>query len=380
MLIALLFFATIFLAYWNGANDNFKGVATLYGSRTVNYKTAITIATIATFAGSVCAIFLAQGLVASFSGKGLVPQSTAGAVDFLMAVGFGAAFTVLLATRFGFPISTTHSLVGGLLGAGLMAVGGDVNFSRLGGAFFIPLLVSPFIALILGGAAYWIFTRTRQSLNISKESCICIGERREYVPVTSLTNNNTGNVATTMIRATHPTTSLDIVMAENNECMDIYTDRVWGLSMQKVLDIGHGVSAATVSFARGLNDTPKIAGLLVAVQAFDVQWGMVAIAVGMSIGGLLNARRVAETISNKITELNHGQGFSANLVTGLLVIFASNLGVPVSTTHVSVGSIFGIGMVTGKRHNRVIVSILLSWLITLPVAVMFSSLTYWVLT
>jgi PiT family inorganic phosphate transporter len=296
-----------------------------------------------------------------------------------MAVGFGAAFTVLLATRFGFPISTTHSLVGGLLGAGLMAVGGDVNFSRLGGAFFIPLLVSPFIALILGGAAYWFFTRTRQALNISKESCICIGERREYVPVTSLTNNHTGNVATTMNRAILPTTSLDIVMAENNECMDIYTDRVWGLSMQKVLDIGHGVSAATVSFARGLNDTPKIAGLLVAVQAFDVQWGMVAIAVGMAIGGLLNARRVAETISNKITELNHGQGFSANLVTGLLVIFASNLGVPVSTTHVSVGSIFGIGMVTGKRHNRVIVSILLSWLITLPVAVMFSSLTYWVL-
>ena len=70
MLITLLLLSTIFLAYYNGANDNFKGVATLYGSGTLNYKTAITIATIATFLGSISAIFLAQGLVASFSGKG----------------------------------------------------------------------------------------------------------------------------------------------------------------------------------------------------------------------------------------------------------------------------------------------------------------------
>ena len=131
-----------------------------------------------------------------------------------------------------------------------------------------------------------------------------------------------------------------------------------------------------MSFARGLNDTPKITGLLVAAQVFEIRWGMVAIAVGMALGGLLNARRVAETISNKITELNHGQGFSANLVTGFLVIFASNLGVPVSTTHVSVGSIFGIGMVTGKRNTKVIGSILLSWLVTLPVAMAFSATAY----
>ena len=104
------------------------------------------------------------------------------------------------------------------------------------------------------------------------------------------------------------------------------------------------MSAAAVSFARGLNDTPKIAGLLVAAQLFDIRWGMVTIALGMAIGGLMNARRVAETISHKITQLNHGQGFSANLVTGIMVIFASQLGVPVSTTHVSVGSIFGIGL------------------------------------
>ena len=153
---------------------------------------------------------------------------------------------------------------------------------------------------------------------------------------------------------------LAVAVANTSECVDLYTDRVWGVHLQMLLDIAHGISAALVSFARGLNDTPKIAGLLVAAQAFDIKWGMVAIAVGIALGGLLNARRVAETISNKITDLNHGQGFSANLVTGILVIFASNLGLPVSTTHVSVGSIFGIGMVTGKRNTKVIGNILIS--------------------
>jgi inorganic phosphate transporter, PiT family len=147
----------------------------------------------------------------------------------------------------------------------------------------------------------------------------------------------------------------------------------------KTLDAAHIVSAAAVSFARGLNDTPKIAGLLVTTQALDIQWGMVAIALGMAIGGLLNARRVAETMSKKITEINHGQGFSANLVTSFLVIIASKFGVPVSTTHVSVGSIFGIGIVSGKQDSKVIRNILLSWLITLPVAMACSALIYWLL-
>ena len=372
MLITLLLLSTIFLAYYNGANDNFKGVATLYGSGTLNYKTAITIATIATFLGSISAIFLAQGLVASFSGKGLVPQDVAGATNFLMSVGAGAGVTVLLATKLGFPISTTHSLVGGLLGAGLMAVGLDVDFYRLGGAFFIPLLVSPFIAFALGATVYWVFTRTRRAMGITKESCVCIGEPKQFVPVTQLANNENSNVDLNLALPIVP----QLVVADTNKCVDIYTDRVWGASIQKLLDMAHIVSGAAVSFARGLNDTPKIAGLLVAAQAINIRFGMVAIAIGMAIGGLLNARRVAETMSHKITEINHGQGLSANLVTSFLVIVASKFGVPVSTTHVSVGSIFGIGMISGNRNSKVIGSIILSWLITLPVGMIFSALFY----
>lgn len=365
MSMLLLFMATVFLAFWNGANDNFKGVATLYGSHTLSYRSALTLATLATMAGSLSALFLANALVANFSGKGLVPQLTAEAPSFLMAVAFGAAVTVLLATRLGFPISTTHSLVGGLLGAGLMAVGMDVNFARLGSAFFIPLLVSPLLALLSGALVYFIFSRLRKRAGLSKESCFCIGRKREYVPVAGV--------------MAEPADALSMTLADREYCADVYTDKVFGIVLQKLLDLAHVCSAVVVSFARGLNDTPKIAGLLVASEAINLQYGMITIALAMALGGVINARKVAETMSHGITELNHGQGFSANLVTGLLVIFASKMGVPVSTTHVSVGAIFGIGIISRKRNANMIMAILLSWLITLPVAVLISACAYWLL-
>lgn len=378
MLIAILFIATLFLAYNNGANDNFKGVATIYGSGLLGFRLSLGVATIATFAGSIFAIFIANGLVASFSGKGLVPQDIAGTADFLIAVGFGAGLTVLLATRLGFPISTTHALVGSLVGAGFMAVGLDINIQKLGGAFIIPLLVSPFIAFVLGVIVYSFFTRLRKRLGATKESCICVGEKRQFVPVKSLSNEQAISIAADINIANSP--NLHVEIANHSTCANLYTHKMFGFSVQKALDTAHILSGIAVSFARGLNDTPKIAGLLVAAKTYDIKFGMIAIAVGMALGGLLNSRKVAETMSKKITKLNHGQGFSANLVTSFLVIVASNFGVPVSTTHVSVGSIFGIGMVTKNYNPSVIKNILLSWVITLPVGMVFSSLVYWFIT
>jgi inorganic phosphate transporter, PiT family len=372
MFIILLAFAVLFLAYWNGANDNFKGVATLYGSGTVNYRHAISLATVATFAGSICAIFLAQGLISNFSGKGLVPDETANNINFLISVGFGAAATILLATHIGLPISTTHSLVGGLLGAGMMSVGGAVNISQLGNAFFIPLLVSPLLALVLALIMYWIFTSIRQRFNLKKESCICVGKRGQIIPLRLLA---TGQPSVQLL----DDEGFDITLSTDHECMELYSEKVAGIYIQNILNFAHTCSAAIVSFARGLNDTPKIAGLLVASQALDMHLGMIAIALAIAVGGVLNARKVAETVSKKITKLTHGQGFSANIVTGFLVIVASNFGVPVSTTHVSVGAIFGIGLVSGESDKRVIGNIVLSWLVTLPVAMCLSAIIFWLI-
>ncbi len=383
MLFALLLFSALFLSFNNGANDNFKGVATLYGSGILKYRPAIIIATICTFLGSVCALFIANGLVSSFSGKGLVPSHIASGTDFLIAVSFAAGLTVLLATRFGFPISTTHSLVGGLIGAGLMAVGWDVNFTKLSHAFFIPLLVSPFIAVALGACVYWLFTHMRQYFSINKETCICIGEQTTPIPVHDLNPSQTQTLLTQsmMHNPDNPYSQVQakILIADQNQCRDLYTGKVWGMQLQRLLDSAHIFSAAAVSFARGLNDTPKIAGLLVAANLFDIRYGLILVGVFMAMGGLLNARRVAETMSKKITTINHGQGLSANLVTSFLVIVASKFGVPVSTTHVSVGALFGIGVVSRQQNTKTIKSILLSWLITLPVAMVFSATIFWLI-
>jgi inorganic phosphate transporter, PiT family len=143
MLTLLIFLAACFVAYANGANDNFKGVASLHGSRTCNYRAAIGWATFTTFAGSLAAMFVAQALLKKFSGAGLVPAALTASPQFVLAVAFGAGATVILAALLGFPISTTHGLMGALIGAGLVAVGSRVNFGVLGKEFVAPLLFSP---------------------------------------------------------------------------------------------------------------------------------------------------------------------------------------------------------------------------------------------
>src|SRR3989338_2324903 len=153
MIAMAVFLAGLCLAYANGANDNFKGVATLFGSRTTDYRRALWWATLTTFAGSCAAILLSGGLVKAFSGTGLVPDVLTHDPPFLLAVGLGAALTVMLATLTGFPISTTHALTGGLVGAG-MAAAGTVNAGTLGQSFFIPMAVSPFLSVGVTAGLY----------------------------------------------------------------------------------------------------------------------------------------------------------------------------------------------------------------------------------
>lgn len=365
----ILFLVACFLAYSNGANDNFKGVATLFGSGTTNYKGAITWATITTFLGSVAAIFLASTLVKNFSGKGLVPDALIQAPEFAVAIALGAGITVFLATRIGMPISTTHALVGALFGSGFVAVGSAFNFEKLGGTFLMPLIVSPLMAALVSLVAYIVFRWVRRSMGISKETGIYVGNTYKTVLQTANVQDSSVNAELKQQKV--------ISIVDDQDCVEIYQGHFMGISAQKLLNYAHYLSAGIVSFARGLNDTPKIVGLLIVINTLDIKWGMIAVALTMAIGGLLNARKVGETVGKKITPMNHGQGFTANLVTGLLVTTASIHGMPVSTTHVSVGSIFGIGTVTKKADVKVVKKILLSWLLTLPIAAIFSGIVYW---
>jgi PiT family inorganic phosphate transporter len=134
----------------------------------------------------------------------------------------------------------------------------------------------------------------------------------------------------------------------------------------------HFLSAGTICFARGVNDTPKLVALLLAARTLGVEASFWGVAAAMAVGGWLNGRRVAETMSRKIVPLAHEQGLVANLVTSGLVLSASSFGLPVSTTHVSVGSISGTGLVTGKLDRGELAKIVLSWVITLPLAALIA--------
>jgi PiT family inorganic phosphate transporter len=172
-----LLLAILFVAYTNGANDNFKGVATLFGSGTTSYRKALAWGTLATIAGSVTALVFSEKLVSRFSGKGLVPDALVGNPEFVGAVALAAALTVFLATLLAFPISTTHALTGALLGAGLVRARGDVHFAELGAAFFLPLVASPLLAMVLGllvyPAAHWLRLRA----GLRRETCVCLNRK-----------------------------------------------------------------------------------------------------------------------------------------------------------------------------------------------------------
>lgn len=347
--------AGLFLAYSNGANDNFKGVATLFGTGASNYKRALYWATLTTFLGSLAALFFSQGLVEAFSGKGLVLNSVTQMPVFLFSVALGSALTVFIATMFGFPISTTHALVGGLIGAGLAAEQ-SIYFHKLWTSYFLPLLFFPLISLIFTRFLYPPLQYIRKACGINGQTCFCVDGKEEIVEVTP------GGAA--ILKATGLTLTVD----QLSVCQTRYMGTLLGFSAQTVLDRLHYFTAGAVCFARGLNDTPKIVALLVGYQILGMNNAILWVGLFIALGGLFDARKVAKTMSRKITPMNHGQGFTANLVSAILVILASLFNLPVSTTHVTCGAIFGIGLVSKKADWRVIRNILMSWLITLPAA------------
>ncbi|WP_254513473.1 inorganic phosphate transporter [Anatilimnocola floriformis] len=323
MLTVLLFIAVCFVAFTNGANANFKGVASLYGSGTTSLRGALYWGTAMTFAGSIAALFLAQGLLdywgfhsqellKQFGGIGIVDKEIAQQQEFLTAVALGAALTSFLATRFGFPVSTTHALVGALVGAGLAGSGNlmhsKVHFDAVIWRFVVPLISSPAISALLGALLYGLVKMPKKR--------------------------------------------------------------------NSLLDRLHYLSAGAASFARGLNDTPKMVALLLVISNFDSRWAFIIVAVCIALGGLLDAKNVAETLGKKVTDLDPGQGFAASLVTAGLVTTASLHSYPVSTTHVSVGSLMGIGTITGQAHWRKVIEILIAWITTVPCAAVLAAVAY----
>jgi PiT family inorganic phosphate transporter len=358
MIYVILVVTAVVLAYSNGANDNFKATATVYGAGALGYRRALVLATIAQISGSIASVFWATALIKAFGGKGLLPDAVVASPVFLAAVGLAAACTVLAATRFGLPVSTTHALFGGLVGAGLAFAPGEVAWSAMGTRFFLPLLISPILALILTAALYPVASFARRCLGVEADTCVCIEDGAAL-----LEGDGRGSLA---MRQRSPA----LAVTAGEECVERYSGTVWGVSAQQLAETVHMGSAFSLGFARGLNDTPKVLGILVAAQwsGMDNRTALILVACAMAVGGLLHSRRLAETMGKGITPMNPGQGLLANGVSSVLVIGASLMGSPVSTTHVSTGAIVGIGTRTGHGNWALVSGIFVAWLAILPLA------------
>jgi PiT family inorganic phosphate transporter len=311
MLFSVLLTGVFFLAWSNGANDNFKGVATLYGSGTTTLKAAFVWATAATAVGSLTSILIARSLAVSFSGKGLIPESSLGR-----------------------PLVT---------------------------------LLSPVLAMVLAAGSYMLLRRLRHVMAITEETCPCLGTGASNLQATSAASS------TLTLQTTPP--ALEVVLGHGADCRVHFPERrSMRFRARRLVDGLHYLSGGAVCFARAVNDTPKIATLLLATGAAGAAGlgtlKLALVALAMVLGGWLHSTRVAQTMSLRITELNAGQGLTANLVTSGLVLDASQLGLPVSTTHVSCGAIFGIGLASGQGYWATIRRILVTWGTTLPLALL----------
>ncbi len=353
----VLIAAVALLSFANGANDNFKGVATLWGAGRTTYRRALLWATAFTFCGSLAAAWTASGLAAKFSGALLVSRAVHQQPAFLLAVALAGAATVLLASRSGLPISTTHALTGALVGAGVTAAGfTQVKFGVLASGVVAPLLFSPIVSLGLTLAVYPLAAKLARG-----RDCICVDEP------TAVRIAAAGPGAATLIGSA-PT----IRWAPAAECTTGAELVRWGLS-----DTLHWFSGAGISFARGLNDTPKIAAVLLVAGTSATNLDYALVAVAMAVGGALGAARVARTMSKQITPMATEEAVTANLVAATLVTLASQFALPVSTTHVTSGGIFGIGLLRRNEADwRRVRDILLSWLGTLPLGAALAFLAY----
>lgn len=362
MFVAIFILAgALALAFLNGANDVSKGIATLAGSGTARTHRAVAWGAFWTVAGGLAAAFVGQGLLKAFSGNGLVSVSPANSV-FVGAVAGATLLWLALATRTGLPVSTTHALTGALVGAGLVESGaGGIQWTLLWEKFVLPLAASPALSLALMFALIPIFNGLCGPLH---RYCICLN--RESLALARQP------AALTVAQAT------DWVAGRTADC-DCAPATLVRLN---ALDALHWLSAGATSFARGLNDAPKILALGLVANAglgLPTSVGFALVAATMGLGSVVAGFRVTETLARKITPMSAGEGFAANLVTSLVVIGASTLALPVSTTHVSSGAIIGVGLKRDARgvHWTTVRDMLLAWVITLPATAGFAAAAIW---
>jgi len=396
----------LFMAWGIGANDVANAMATSVGSKALTIKQAILVAAVFEFAGA----FLAGGQVTSTIRKGIIDASQVESNPELLIFGMlaallAAAVWLLIASRKGWPVSTTHSIVGAIVGFAAVGIGVEsVHWAKVG-TIAASWVVSPVMS---GFLAFFIFMSV-QKLILSTDDPL--KNARKYVPfyifavgfilalVTLLKglkhiglDLSTGESVAVAFASGIVTMGIGIVAIKRIKIDPDQDVDFRFTNVEKIFGVLMVFTACGMAFAHGSNDVANAIGPVAAIVSI-VKTGVVAQksslatwilllgAIGIVLGLATYGWRVIRTVGRNITELTPSRGFAAELAAASTVVIASGTGIPISTTHTLVGAVLGVGIARGigALNLRVVRNIMLSWIITLPAGGILAILFFFLL-
>ncbi len=396
----------IFMAWGIGANDVANAMATSVGSKALTIRQAILAAAVFEFFGAV----LAGGAVTATIRTGIVDADLFTDTPELLIYGMlasllAAGIWLLIASKYGWPVSTTHSIVGAIVGFAAVGVGVDaVQWSQVG-AIVVSWVVSPLTAGIIAFLVY----ESVQRLILRQDDPLAKAKR--YVPFYIFLAAFTTTLVTLLKGLQHIGLELSV---RNSYFLAIaiaaFIAIVGALAIrrikpdpkiekkqhfytvERVFAVLMIVTACSMAFAHGSNDVANAIGPVAAIisaaqsglvdsQSAVPVWVLMLGGSGIVIGLATYGRQVIATVGEKITQLTPSRGFAAELAAASTIVIASGTGMPISTTHTLVGAVLGVGLARGidAIDLRVVGRIMISWVVTIPAGAALSILFYFLL-
>ena len=405
MVLAVVF--GLYMTWGIGANDVANAMGTSVGSGAITVKQAIIIAAIFEFAGA----FIAGGHVTKTIRKGIIdPTPIVNNPEILvfgmLAALLAAAIWLMIASTRGWPVSTTHSIVGAIVGFAMVGIGVDaVQWGKIG-----QIAASWVVSPVLGGSIAFLLMLSIRALILNTDNPFHSAKR--WGPAYVFLVGFIISLVTMFKGLKHLNLELSAGMSFvaalvfglivagvgwaliNRVKVDPGADRDFHFaSVEKVFAPMMIFTACAMAFAHGSNDVANGIGPLAAVISIVQSGGEVTQKAGLPLwilvvggGGIVvglatMGYKVMKTIGTRITELTPSRGYCATLAAAATVVLASRTGLPVSTTHIAVGAVIGVGLARGigAIDIRVIGGIVMSWIVTLPVGGVLAALIFFTL-